>query len=109
MAEEDLSAIVSRMHENRLQIQALEQQIVDDTVRLAELRGNAEGDRTIEEHLLALAPAEGFTIADINDDDRHQIARMILDTHLLGIGWLKRDDAGYRRQDPLRVEIRDRI
>lgn len=109
MTEEDLSAIVSRMHDNRLQIQALEQSIVDDTARLAALRGGPEGDRTIEEHLAAIAPAEDFDITDITDHDRRQIAKVVLDAYILGTAWLTRDDGhGFKREDPLRIEVRDR-
>lgn len=109
MVEEDLSTIVSRMHDNRLKIQALEEQIVDDTVRLAELRGSPAGDRSIEEHLQAIAPAEGFALEDITDGDRHQIARVVLDAYILGTAWLTRDDNhGFKREDPLRIEVRDR-
>lgn len=107
--DEDLVTIVSRMHENRVEIQRLQQAIVDDTTRLATAHGKAWGDRSIEEHLLALAPQEGFDITDITDHDRRQMARAILDAYMFGIGWLSRDDDhGFKREDPLRIEVRDK-
>lgn len=107
--DEDVSTIVGRVHDNTLQLQTLQQRIEDDTATLARIRGRICPERSIEEHLAAIAPQEGFDITDITDDDRHQIAKVVLDAYLLGTAWLTRDDDhGFKREDPLRVEVRDR-
>lgn len=72
------------------------------------LKAAESGNRSIEDHLAAIAPREGFDMDDITDVDRRQIARTVLDAYTFGTGWLTRDEAGFKREDPLRIEVRDR-
>lgn len=103
----DTHEVLQRLLANRSALDKLLQAIADDEQWLAKQRGD-KGERTIEEHLLVIAPQEGFDITDIADTDRRQIAKVILDAYLLGTSWLTRDDAGFKREDPLRIEVRDR-
>lgn len=106
--EDEITASLRRILANKQTIEEASREIAHDEARIAQLR-NDSGDRTIEQHLLAIAPAEGFDMNDITDGDRRQIARVVLDAHQLGTAWLTRDaDLGFKREDPLRVEVRDR-
>lgn len=108
MAKDRVTELLEHQIEVRQQMNALQAELDADAVEIADIKGG-KTERTVEEHLVAIAPLEGFELTDITDDDRRQIAKVVLDAYLLGTGWLTRDDDhGFKREDPLRVEVRDR-
>lgn len=107
--DREIAVVAQRLAQRRAELVDLRAQIEDDEDELARLRNTQPATRSIEDHLLAIAPQEGFDIDEISDDDRRQIARVVLDAYLLGVAWLTREtDHGFKREDPLRVEVRDR-
>jgi hypothetical protein len=106
--DQEIRAVLERMVERRTAINAIQRALEEDEDELAQLRDQAPIRRSIEEHVAALAPREGFDISEITDADRHEIARCVIDAWMFGTAWLMRDDTGVKRQDPLRVEVRDR-
>lgn len=88
---------------------SLREQVGEAELKVALLTNQTPPNRSIEDHIDALRPREGFEVGDITDHDRHEIARAVVDAWLVGTAWITRDaDHGFKREDPLRVEIRDR-
>lgn len=99
--------VLGQVVEMRRAAESIADEILDALLGLGKSMTD-DPDRTIEDHLLAIAPREGFDIGDITNGDRREIARVILDAYTFGIGWLTRGETGFKREDPLRIEVRDR-
>lgn len=106
---DDKRQILERMVRRKEELGRLQREQEEDEAELARLQDQTPPNRSIEDHIDALRPREGFELGDLTDHDRHEIARSVVDAWLVGTAWITRDaDHGFKREDPLRVEIRDR-